>query len=104
MTLQQLYNILQTLNLPVAYHHFESRQPLPFIVYLNDSDSTVGADNKVFYKEKHVDVEFYMAEKDEALEIQLETLLDNHEIFYEDPDEIFIEEEGVFKRTYYLTI
>lgn len=104
MTLAELAQKLVSLGYPVAYDHFNSTQTLPFIVYLNPSDNTYSADNKVIHKTKNIDVEVYTKNKDLALEAKIEKLFDDNEIYYDDPDEVFIQSENVFKRTYYITI
>ncbi|HWI49115.1 MAG TPA: hypothetical protein VNU45_12905 [Rummeliibacillus sp.] len=104
MTLTELATILESLGYPVRYDHFSSSPTLPFIIYTNPSDNTFGADNKVTYKTKNIDVEVYTKNKDSVLEAKIEKLFDDNEIFYDDPDEIFIQSENVYKRTYYITI
>lgn len=104
MTLDELAKLLVSMSYPVFYDHFTSTQTLPFIVYLNPSDNTFGADNKVIYKTKNINVEVYTTKKDLSLESKIEKLFDDNEIYYDDPDEVFIESERVYKRTYYLTI
>lgn len=104
MTLADLAKLLVSLGYPVAYDHFTSTQTPPFIVYLNPSDNTFGADNKVTYKTKDINIEVYTSKKDLALETKIEKLFDDNEIYYDDPDEVFIPSENVYKRTYYITI
>ncbi|MFG3613094.1 hypothetical protein [Rummeliibacillus stabekisii] len=104
MTLVELVSLLKTLGYPLAYSHFSKPQPLPFLVYLNPSDNTVGADNKVLHKTRNINVEVYTDEKDLTLEAKIEKLFDENEIYYDNPDEIFIQSENVYKRTYYITI
>lgn len=104
MTLTELVQKLVSLGYPVAYDHFVSAQTPPFIVYLNPSDNIMGADNKVLHKTKNINVEVYTTQKDLALEAKIEKLFDDNEIYYDDPDEVFLSSENVYQRTYYLTI
>lgn len=104
MTLPDFAKLLVSLGYPVFYDHFTSTQTLPFVVYMNPNDNTFGADNKVVHKTKNINVEVYTSKKDLALEAKIEKLFDDNELYYDDPDEVYIVSEKVYKRTYYLTI
>lgn len=104
MTLPDFAKLLVSLDYPVFYDHFTSTQVLPFVVYMNPSDNTFGADNKVVHKTKNINVEVYTSKKDLVLEAKIEKLFDDNELYYDDPDEVYIVSEKVYKRTYYLTI
>ena len=104
MTFSELGLALKSLGYEVAYDHFTTAKTPPFIVYTNPSDNTYSADNKVIHKTKNIDVEVYTKNKDLALEAKIEKLFDDNEIYYDDPDEVFIQSENVYKRTYYITI
>lgn len=52
MTLAELATALKSLDYDVAYDHFTTAKPLPFIIYTNPSDNTFGADNKVIHRTK----------------------------------------------------
>jgi hypothetical protein len=103
MTLAELAQALASLGYPVTYYQFELRQTPPFIVYLNPRDNSFSADNRVIYKSKNVHVEVYTSKKDLSVEATVEKLFTDNEIFY-DVDEVYIDSEEVFKRTYYITI
>lgn len=103
MTLQQLANLLASLNYDIAYSHFDKTATLPFLIYREMGTENFGADNKVFKKIKNVEVELCLAKKDLKVEKQLEDLLDSHSIFY-DVDEFFIESENYFRRIYYINL
>lgn len=104
MTLVELAQKLASIGYPVAYDHFTTTKEPPFIIYTNPDDNTFGADNKVVHKTKNINVEVYTSKKDLALEAKIEKLFDDNEIYYDDPDEVFIPSENVYKRTYYITI
>lgn len=104
MTLTELAILLESLGYPVRYDRFSSPQTPPFFIYTNPSDNTYSADNKVIHKTKNVNVEVYTKNKDVNLEAKIEKLFDDNEIYYDDPDEVFIQSENVYKRTYYITI
>lgn len=100
MTLQDFAKILQSLTLPIAYYQFKSAQSLPFGVYYNTSDNVLRADNKVLFKTYNVTFEVYTKAKDIVLEEKIEQLFDEHEVYYDDPADVFIESENVWQRTY----
>lgn len=100
MTLQEFAKILQSLTLPIAYYQFKSAQALPFGVYYNTSDNLLRADNKTLYKTRNVTFEVYTKTKDIELENKIEQLLNDEEIYFDDPFDVFIESENVWQRTY----
>lgn len=99
----ELYNLLQTLNLPLAYHHFSSPQIPPYIVYLNRGTENFSADNRVYQKQTIFHVELYSAKKDLATEKRIEDLFDENDIIY-DTNEVYIKEEALYQVVYELTI
>lgn len=103
MTLTEFAKELTKLGLPVAYDHFVTAQKPPFIVYINPSDNTFIADGIVYTKSKNVNLEVYTSKKDLALEKKLESFFYGLEIPYE-VDEVWIESESVYLRTYYFEI
>jgi len=94
-----LFAMLKTTGLPVAYHHFASPPSPPYIVYLFAFSSNFGADNKVYRKVPHYQVELYTTKKDPATEKILEDLFDTHDIYWE-KIETYIESEGLYQVLY----
>lgn len=101
MTLEELYETLQQLNLPIAYSHFKSPLKPPYLVYLVEDTQNFGADNRVYHQIENLVIELYTAKKDIALEKNLETLLNEKELFYE-KIEIYIESEKLYEVRYEL--
>lgn len=99
----ELYNLLQTLNLPLSYHHFSTPQEPPFMVYLNVGTENFGADNKVFQKQTFYHVELYSSTKDLITEKRIEDLFDENEIFY-DKNEVYINAESLYQVVYEIII
>lgn len=97
-------DILATLRetaLPFAYDHFaegESPEP-PFICYLVPGSNNFAADGRVYFKINEYHIELYTDEKSPALESNLETVLDNHGIFY-NKSETWIESEKLYEVLY----
>lgn len=107
MNIKALKTVLDSTGLPVAYHSFKSeglevKQPPYIIYYLKNSDN-IGADNKVYHKQNHYNVELYTNKKDINTEQKLEDAFDKASIFY-DKTESYIEEEKMFEILYEIEI
>ena len=101
MTHSDLMSILKETGIPFAYDHFaegESPSP-PFICFLLPGSDNFSADGEVFYKVSEVRVELYTDEKKTDLENTVETIFDNHDIFY-DKSETWIPEEKLYEILY----
>jgi len=101
MKLSELYSLLKTIGIPVTYSHFEEGQApaLPYICYLEVSTENFKADGKVYQKVTDVDIELYTRFKDLNIEDSIEQLLNENGIPW-DSDEIYINDEKVFQKTY----
>lgn len=107
MTTQDLYNLLKTINIPVAYHSFkaskmEVKKP-PYIIYFVTSSNNFGADNRVYLKQNNYTVELYTDKKDFSLENKLEDALDSASVFY-DKTETYIDTEAMYQISYQIVI
>ena len=101
MTHNEIVEMLEETNLPIAYDHFaegESPDP-PFICFLFPGSDNFSADGKVYLKIRNVNVELYTDLKDPELEERLETVLDRHGIFYQ-KSEVWLEEEKLYEVLY----
>lgn len=101
MTHNEIVEMLEETNLPIAYDHFaegESPDP-PFICFLFPGSDYFSADGRVYLKICNVNVELYADLKDPELEERLETVLDRHGIFYQ-KSEVWIEEEKLYEVLY----
>lgn len=61
MTPNEVFEVLEELNLPIAYDHFaegESPDP-PFLCFLYPRNHPTGADNTVYYQLHELDIELY---------------------------------------------
>ena len=91
--------------IPNVYHSFKLNgnevPSLPYIVYFVDSVDTIGADNKVAYKENRYIIELYTKINNTSLEEQIEKLFDDNNIFYE-KFEAYIQNEGMFQIAYHI--
>ena len=99
MILEELYLILKSTGLPVAYSHFNVRKSPPYITYLSAYSSNFNADNRVYKKIDNIQIELYTKNKDLEVEKKLEDLLDENEIAYE-TTEGWIDSEKLFQKIY----
>ena len=101
MTIENLVEMLQEMEIPFAYDHFaegESPEP-PFICYLIPGSDNFAADGKVYFKMNEVRIEMYTDFKDLDLESRVEGVLDGHEIFY-NKSETWIQSEKLYEVMY----
>ncbi len=99
--MKELLNKLKEMDIPFAYDHFaegESPKP-PFICYLLPGTDNFSADGRVYLKVNQVNIELYTDFKDLSVESKVETVLDNHGIFY-DKSETWIESEKIYEVLY----
>ena len=101
MTLEELYQTLQQLNLPIAYSHFKSPLKPPYLVYLVEDTQNFGADNRVYHQIENLVIELYTSKKDIILEKKLEALLNEKEFYYEKV-ETYIDSEKLYEVRYEL--
>lgn len=101
MTIENIVEMLQEMNIPFAYDHFaEGESPeSPFICYLIPGSDNFAADGKVYFKMNEVRIEMYTDFKDLDLESRVEGVLDGHEIFY-NKSETWIQSEKLYEVMY----
>lgn len=97
-----LFQLLSTLNIPVAYDHFTSNKNVrpPFVVYRETSPQTFKADGITYYRPYDFEIELVTEIKDVNLQEQIETLLTNNKIPYDINDEIWDEDERIYHNFY----
>ena len=99
---KKIYDLLKTINIPVAYDHFESNKEvsIPFIVYREIETDTFKADNKTYYRPHEFQIEVITEKKDIILQQQIEDLLTTNDIPYDVSDEVWDEEEKIYHNYY----
>lgn len=99
---KNIYDLLKTLNIPVAYNHFEVSQNVtpPFIAYRESSPETFKADGKTYYRPYNFEIELITEKKDIALEKTIEELLEKNNIPYDKSDEVWDEGEKIYHNFY----
>ena len=101
MTIENLVEMLQEMEIPFAYDHFaegESPEP-PFICYLLPGSNNFAADGKVYFKINQVRIELYTDSKDLAVERKVEMVMDESGIFY-NKSEVWIQSEKLYEVLY----
>ena len=105
MSFDEIVTMIGDMELPFAYHHFaegESPEP-PFLIYVTPGSNNFGADGKVYFKAKQLDVELYTDKKMPELEEQVEAVLAQHEIYYT-KTETFIDSEELYEVLYEMEV
>lgn len=99
---KEIYDLLKTLGIPVAYDHFDSNKKVqpPFIVYREQAPDTFKADGIVYYRPYEFEIELITEKKDVSLEGQVETLLTNNKIPYDIETEVWDEDERIYHSFY----
>lgn len=98
-SLEELNEILKTTGYPVAYRFFETPQKPPYICYFVTNSNNKSADNVVWQKINHIQIELYTAKKDREAEQKLEDALTSAGIFFESA-ETYIDSEKIYQKIY----
>lgn len=98
--MQNLKTLLEQLEIPVAYDHFNTPTTPPFVVFRRYSQNNFGADNIVYEKINNYYIELYTEYKDAELETSLEALLTNADIFFNVESEEYINDEKMYQIVY----
>ena len=91
-----LFQLLQTLKLPVAWGYHSKPQNLPYLCLMGAGQEQFEADNTYYKKRNLWQVEYYFIEKDPEIEEQIESLLLDNGYKYSKSEDVFIEGEGIF--------
>ena len=105
MTLTEIYNMVVQVGVPVAYYQFsdDTAKPPPFICYYYPNDDDFSADNINYTRINQLVIELYTDNKDFALESQLETVLIQHDMYF-DKTEVYIDDEKMYMVTYTMEV
>lgn len=97
-----IFDMLKTLNIPVAYDHFDSNKNVkpPFIAYRETSPSTFKADGITYFRDYNYEIELVTEIKDVVLEETIESLLTQNLIPYDKNDEVWDEDERIYHNFY----
>ena len=91
--------MLETTGLPFVYRAWPEKQapPLPYICYLIAYSDNFGADDRVYQKVEHLQIELYTALKDPCAEDKVENALSS--LFWEKL-ETYIDSERCYQIIY----
>lgn len=105
MTLTEIYNMVVQVCVPVAYYQFSNdtaKEP-PFICYYYPNDDDFSADNINYARINQLVIELYTDNKDFTLESQLETVLIQHDMYF-NKTEVYIDDEKMYMVTYTMEV
>ena len=99
---KKIYDLLSSLNIPVAYDHFVSNKDvsIPFVVYREIDTDTFKADGLTYYRPYSFQIELITEKKDIVLQKQLEDLLTTNNIPYDLDDEVWDDDEKIYHNYY----
>ena len=102
ITAKELYSLLKTLNIPVAYDHFENNKTLkpPFMVYREVEADMFKADGITYFRPYAFEIELVTEKKDFNLQEQIEGLLTNNKIPFDTSGEVWDEDEKIYHNFY----
>ena len=105
MTEKEVFQMVKSIGLPPAYHHFDEGQSPepPFVVYLYPGTNTFSADGVVYQGINQLDIELYTNKKDLESEKRVEAVLKKHGFFYE-KNETYIETEKMYEVLYEMEV
>ena len=97
-----IYDLLKTLNIPVAYDHFDNNKNVtpPFVAYREIAPDTFKADGKTYYRPYEFEIELVTEIKNPTLESTIEELLTTNNIPYDKEDEVWDEDEKIYHNFY----
>nr|DAR81350.1 MAG TPA: tail completion protein [Caudoviricetes sp.] len=103
MRLEELKTLLGTTGLPVTYRAWPENDapPMPYICYLVTYSNNFGADNRVYHKIDHIQVELYTKLKDPEAEDRVENALSS---LYWDKTEEYIDSERCYQILYEIEV
>lgn len=101
MTTQEIAKMIEEVGVPYAYYQFTNAtaKPCPFICFYYADSDDMSADNVNYVKVRRLVVELYTDNKDFELENTVETVLNNHGLFYS-KSEIYIDSERMYEVIY----
>ena len=103
MSLEELRAMLETTGLPVVYRAWPEGEapPLPFLGYLAAYSNNFGADNRVYYNIRRIQVELYTKQKDPDTEDKVENALSS---FYWEKTEEYLDTERCYQILYEIEV
>lgn len=97
MILNDIYERLRKLDIPVAYNVIRENTLAPYIVFYETGGENYGADYHNLIRKRNVKVELYCKEKNLSLEKNLENLFMDYEL---DVSETWLESSDLIRISY----
>lgn len=105
MTEREVFQMIESIGFPTAYHHFEEGQEpeKPYLVYLYPGTNNFAADGTVYQGINRLDIELYTERKELESEKRVEAVLKEHGFFYE-KTETYLESEKMYEVLYEMEV
>lgn len=105
MTADEIYQMVESIGLPFAYHHFaEGEAPAcPYLLYLYPQSMHFAADDRAYTKGTVLQIELYDERRDLSVERLVEDALDAADLFYR-KEEVYIESEKLYEVIYEMEV
>lgn len=103
LKLSELKTALDSIGVPVAYHHFEDSHAYPYIVYEETGKTGVYADGVNYATYSDVQIDLYTATKSRKLESKVAKVLEELEIPFT-ASETVVETEDCYAVSFYTEI
>lgn len=95
-TIERLTELLDELEIPWEYSHFEERVNPPFIVYYGAGQIKQSADNTHHWSHNLYNLEYYFKKKESRKEESLEEKILAAGFQFTKSEDVYIDEEDVF--------
>lgn len=101
MTSQEVNTMIESVGIPTAYYQFAdgTEQAPPFICFFYGNSNDFSADNVNYTRVERLFIELYTDEKDFTLERRIESILNEHELFFV-RSETYIDDERMHETIY----
>lgn len=103
MTYQELKDLLDGLRIPFTFHHWAKPPQMPYGVYFDPYTDNFAADDIVYLKICHFNIEIYVRQRDPSLEERLEKILTDAELFW-DKTATYIDSEQFYQVSYEIEV
>ena len=101
MTYEEIAQMIESIGLPYAYYQFpdDTQQAPPFICFFYGNSNDFGADDTNYVRVERLYIELYTDAKDFTLERRIESILNDHDLFFT-RSEVYIDEEHLHETIY----
>lgn len=104
MTLDEVFNLLKSTNLPVTYFKWGKKVPaLPYLVYYYPSNDDEFADGTNWIDVKQLNVELYTDNKNFELEKKIERIFKDNDLSFM-KSESYISDENMYEVLYEMEV